>query len=296
MKNLALLNPMQVHARWSKMVVITGLPGNRSDFVAGWLANAGCEKFLYLDWSINPSWNKTEIKPVWQWNKLDLLKLLERCKPEDLAGNCMAYTSGAIEMLNQAIDHQFDASAPWAVTKSHVSSWILHKIIPPQHLSKFIFVDILVSDRNSRLQVEWESFSKNILFRADQDRHQGKNLVDSTLELFKLVRSGNLVSDIKNIHAQTQYWMLAAPDHTQICPRMMQTSNKSAESMDADVLSLDYQKIMTVNGCDALIDRFELPAQHARRLWQTCLPLTVSADRVWALGQWWEKFNLGQGT
>ncbi len=299
MKNLALLNPHHEpakHARWSKMVVITGLPGNRSDFVAGWLANSGCGKFLDLAWHIRPLWNKSYIEPIWTWTKLDLLTLLCHCDLKYLDAIGPADTPSASEMLNQAIDHQFDASAPWVVTKSHISSWILHKIIPPPHLSKFIFVDILVSDRNSRLQVEWESFLKNVLFPADQDHRQGTNHVCPTLELFDLVPSGDLINDVKNIYDRVQHWMQTVTDHTQISPTMMQLSNKSAEYPAADVLSLDYHEIMTVDGCDALIDRFELPVDYARRLWQTSLPLTVSADRVWALEQWWTKFDLGQGT
>ena len=129
---------------WSKMIVVTGVAGARTDFLAGWLGNCSPAQINPMFWRIIPKFGKSMISPAVIWNSM-------------LASSC-------IETINLLVEKFWKSDALCSVSKSHRTSAELQNLIPVEHADKFVFVDVLVDTPEAALQVQWETFAKNILW------------------------------------------------------------------------------------------------------------------------------------
>jgi hypothetical protein len=260
------------------MVVLTGAPGNRSDFVAGWLVRSHPEKILHMPWYIHPGWGKSDIVPFWQWSSEDL--------------RWVHNTESSKKYLKTVIESQWDPTAPWSVSKSHVSSQWLRRLIPEEYADRFILVDIVVNDSASENQIRWESFVKNWLFDLwyHPQRGQGKlqswaqtndgsmrigmfdNPTENKIKILTIIRRQLGLLDYKIPH------------------RVMELPAIDLDAVPDDgieTVTIDYQQLMMPDGCRGLIEKFDLPEKYSLDLWNRCLPLSRSDDQIWCLGRWW---------
>ena len=259
------------------MIVVTGWPGNRSDFVAGWLASLDPSRFSDLLWAVYPGWGKSTIQPIWLWNTVGDLWHSEPVCNEDLARTR--------RLIAQTIDLQWQADAPIVVTKSHVSSYFAHQLIPEEHADKFCFVDILVNDEQSSVTVAWEEFAKNLLFSYSR-HNQNIAIARDMLRCYSDRVTGNDKQDLEYYY-EIFCKKIRDPEELNI-RKNFEKFNKSC-THGVPVLSLDYRDLMQPNGCDVLLDHFEIEHTQPRHIWNNMLPVVESQHRHWCLGRWWER-------
>jgi len=161
MSALSFINPT-ASGSWSKMIVVTGIPGARTDFLAGWLSQGHPYLFQPMTWQIDPRYGINNISPPLAWHVVHDMST-------DLVQN----------EVNLAVDKFWKADSMWAISKSHRPSNILQHQIPAKHADKFIFVDIIVDTVESALQVQWENFVKNILWNYTVNRKRGREKLNN---------------------------------------------------------------------------------------------------------------------
>lgn len=258
------------------MVIVTGQPGNRGDFVAGWLARTDPQRFGNLPWFIWPQWGKSTIQPIWNWHKLSL----DWVQPNRID----KHVAAAHEYFRNILPQQLDDHAPMAVTKSHTTSRYLSRLIPPEYQDRFIFIDILVNDMTSYQQVRWEEFVKNVLFPfASEPLDHARTM----LACYIGESSGNDQTDAEMCFAQMKT-RLNLPIQMWYDPvRFKQWNTALSEPWPQHVV-LDYRDLQQAN-LDKVCDLLNLDRDRALTLWNRSWPLASCDDRLWCLGRWWDR-------
>jgi len=265
--------PLGTNFKFSHIVVVSGMPGNRSDFVAGWLANSGHPGIEAQPWYIEPFWGKSLILSQWNLRMAGL-------HPHDRSDE-----KERIRRQQQFAYHfnlRYDPTAPIIVTKSHWTSRVWDDFILPQCLPHMTFVDILTGDQD-RAEIYWQHFCKNLLCWIDRYSHvDQKDFITNMIDhLF--ANYANVVDFQGDLALDT----LAFYSHLQTNPPAPWLCNTASDRPDMTVMVVDYGDLWHGAGPAALIDRFQLPAQ-ALDLWKTCAPLSKGPERVWCLDRWWE--------
>lgn len=256
--------------RWSNMLVITGQPGNRKDFVAGWISSNNRDQFVPMrTWVIDPVWGKNSIEHTWNWgNEADPYRVRE-----------LAEATQAI--IRTICQEQRADTARWAVTKTHITSLLLVNFIPQELSRHFVILDILATDDESLATIVWESFLKNILMHLDSPNpvmvaHGRRNLrlalspeqhVNDERVMLELVYD-NVCQQIKtkNFHVSAAF-------------------NSAATCGRVKVVPIEYRDLMTSNGPRLLSER--LGINLTGEGWDLSLAMTRSRDSYWCLGRWW---------
>lgn len=265
--------PLGSDFKFSHIIVVNGMAGNRSDFVAGWLANAGHPNIKTQPWYIEPVWGKSLI--LSQWNlRMAELHPFNRSDEKELTRRQHQFA--------YQFNLRYDPSAPIIVTKSHWTSKVWGGFIPDQCLPHMTFLDILMSDAD-KPEVYWQHFCKNCLCWLDRyDSIDKKDAIKKTIQqLFAnysdvIEFSGDLLSDT-----------LAFQEHLQSNPPIPVLCNTPTDRDDMDLVTVNYGDLWHGPGPAQLIDRFDLPAQ-SLDIWNTCAPLSRGPDRVYCLDRWWQ--------
>jgi hypothetical protein len=242
---------------WSKMIVVTGVAGSRTDFLTGWLGNSCLAQINPMFWRIIPEFGKSMISPAVIWNSV-------------LASSC-------IETINLLVEKFWKSDALWSVSKSHRTSAELQNLIPVEHADKFVFVDVLVDTPEAALQVQWETFAKNILWNYKNYTGIGRK----NLSWFYQIPEE--FNDIDALTAGFNY--LFSPDSLEA---VLNCHSKPAAIGDFIVIPTEYSKIMQPNGVIELANKLGIIDADID-LWDTRLLSSRSSDRLFASGQWWEK-------
>jgi len=243
---------------WSKMIVVTGIPGARTDFLAGWLGNCSPVQINPIFWAMICNFGKSNISVAVIWNSLS-------------ASNC-------VDDINSLVENFWKADALWSISKSHRASAELQSLIPVEHASKFIFVDLLVDTLEAALQVQWETFVKNILWNYNNNTGLGRK----NLSWFYQIPEE--LNDIEALTAGLNHLFSSQSLEAVLA----NYNNKSATNSNFKVISIAYSKIMQPNGAIELIDKLDIIDADID-LWNTRLPEARSPDRLFVLNQWWEK-------
>ena len=260
MSALSFINPTALDT-WSRMIVVTGIPGARTDFLAGWLSQGHPELFHPMFWHIDPKYGINNIFPPVVWHAL------HNMPPDHIVGE-----------VELAVDKFWKADSMWAISKSHQPSDILQHHIPGKHADKFVFVDLKVDTVESALQVQWENFVKNILCNyRKHGREKLNNFCHRDLSQLNEVDAvtvclADLFSEDSLTYAQNN-------------PR-----TQSPVASDSTVLLANYSKIMQPCGIVELATELGINSIDVE-LWNKSLPQVQSPDRIFALGRWWEKPN-----
>jgi hypothetical protein len=243
---------------WSKMIVITGVPGARTDFLAGWISNGHPDQLTPMFWRIIPGIGRSNIStPV-------ILHSLS--------------SSNYVDTINFLVGNYWKDDALWVVSKSHRSSSELQNLIPVEHASKFIFVDLLVDTPEAALQVQWETFAKNILWNYNNNSGLGR----TNLSWFYQIPEE--FNDIEALTAGFDYLFSSESLEAVLC----NYDNKSVSVGNFKVIPTEYSKIMKPNGAIELANKLGIIDVNID-LWNTRLPEARSPDRIFALDHWWEK-------
>lgn len=263
MSVLSFINPTSLDT-WSKMIVVAGIPGARTDFLAGWLSQGHPDLFQPMPWHIDPRYGINHISPSIAWQTLHGMST-------DLIQN----------EVNLAVDKFWKADSMWAISKSHRPSDVLQHLIPDKHTDKFIFVDLRVDTVESALQVQWENFVKNVLWNFTVNRRHGQawqKLNDfSPCDLSHLNEVDALAVCLLHLFSED------AVTYTQ-----NNFHNRSAVASNSTVLLANYSKIMQPGGIVELATELGINSVNVE-LWNKSLPRVQSPDRIFALGRWWEK-------
>lgn len=263
--------PIQDH--WSKMVIVTGQPGNRSDMVGGWIADNNYRKFIPVRWSVDPVWGNSGMQHAWNWISIDP-------NPENIK-----HQREVKSVIREIFHDQYRVDARWAVTKSHLTSPTLIKFIPEELYNHFIILDIIANDHVSIAQIEWEAFVKNILrllVSLDPFDHElaQKNLENNLLG----------VMDYKDKTVmqmlEFKYQFMSSLAQSRSVPKK-NIYNTSATDSPVKVSSLDYRELMTPRGPFMLSEA--LGVQLDRSEWESAVEMARSKDRYWAMNRWWER-------
>ena len=249
---------------WSKMIVVTGIPGSRADFLSGWLSQGHPTLFQHMRWNIIPRYGISTVGSPLNWHVLT-----------------NASTDNRTIEINAAVSTWWSATADWAVSKSHQPSSILQHWIPAEHADKFIFVDIIMDTVETAWQVQWENFVKNILWNYTN----GSGLGRTKLCNFYRYDLSEL-NDTDALLAVLDY--MFSTDILQVTQRNF--DYKSAINSDFDVISTEYSKLMQPNGIVELADKLGISKPNID-MWNSRLCKARSLDRIFALNKWWEKPN-----
>ena len=263
MSALSFINPT-ASGSWSKMIVVTGIPGARTDFLAGWLSQGHPDLFQSMPWHIDPRYGINNISPPLAWHVVHDMST-------DLVQN----------EVNLAVDKFWKADSTWAISKSHRPSNILQHQIPAKHADKFIFVDIIVDTVESALQVQWENFVKNILWNFTVNRRQGH----AWKKLNNFIQCN--LSHLSEVDALT-VCLAHMFSKDSVTYTQNNFHNRSAVNSDSQTVSVNYSKIMQPGGIVELATELGITGTNVD-LWNQCLPQTQSPDQIFALHHWWEK-------
>jgi hypothetical protein len=261
---------------WSKMLVVTGQPGNRSDLVGGWLAASHPQYFTPAPWYMNPIWGSSMKRHDWNW--LDI----------DTSGNWQSeHNTNLTGYIRDIFKEQHRSGARWASTKSHYTSDVLLRVIPEELAEHFIILDIIINDNESQITVDWEAFVKNIirlLSSSDPADHAmaEKNLVKNLDKLANtdgktLYQLTEIKYNIINTSAKTGKFYVTP---------WYNTSNKDTA---AKVISLDYRELMTADAPEILSQHLGLKLDPA--IWDTALAMSRSRDRYHWADRWWVRYG-----
>jgi hypothetical protein len=240
------------------MIVVTGVAGSRTDFLTGWLGNSCLAQINPMFWRIIPEFGKSMISPAVIWNSV-------------LASSC-------IETINLLVEKFWKSDALWSVSKSHRTSAELQNLIPVEHADKFVFVDVLVDTPEAALQVQWETFAKNILWNYNNNSGLGR----TNLSWFYQIPEE--FNDIEALTAGFDY--LFSSESLEAV--LGNYDNKSVSIGNFKVIPTEYSKIMKPNGAMELANKLGIIDVNID-LWNTRLLEAQSPDRIFALDQWWAK-------
>ena len=245
-------------APWSKMIVVTGVPGARTDFLAGWISNSQPLRFDPMFWRIIPGFGRSIISPAVIWNSLS--------------------ASNGVDDINSLVENFWKADALWSISKSHRGIAELQNLIPVEHATKFVFVNVLADTPEAALQIQWETFVKNILWNYNNCTGMGRK----NLSWFY-----QIPEEFNDIEALT-----AGFNHlfsTESLEAVLGNFGfKSASNSNSKVLPIAYSKIMQPDGVVGLANELGIIDADID-LWNTRLPEARSPDRLFVLDQWWEK-------
>lgn len=257
-----------IQDRWSRMLVVAGQPGNRSDLVTGWLSTANQDKFVPVSsWTIDPFWGKNFVDANWLWTR--------------------PRKSGDADMMQQILRsiarEQWSDQARWAVSKSHWTSPVLVDMIPAELGQYFFILDLLVNDPESLAVVKWESFVKNMLMHLHSPDSARVRWARANLKAHPCVPAD---CDDDRVMVEIVYKdLLQQVSGGEFSVNWdMNTSKRSNSPM---VRSIEYRDVMTDQGSLILEDVLELKLNHD--LWSRSLELSISQSRYHVLGQWWER-------
>jgi len=243
---------------WSKMIVVTGIPGASTDFLAAWLGNCCPAQINPMFWAIIRNFGKSNISEAVIWNSLS-------------ASNC-------VDNINLLVKNFWKADAPWSISKSHRTSAELQSLIPVEHATKFVFVDVLADTPEAALQIQWETFVKNILWNYNNRTGMGrKNLSwfyqipEEFNDIEALTAGFDFLFSTKSLEAVLGNFRF-----------------KLASNNNSKVVLTEYSKIMQPNGVVELANELGIIDADIN-MWNTRLPEARSADRLFVLDQWWEK-------
>lgn len=252
------------------MLVITGQPGNRKDFVVGWISSNNRKQFVPpRRWHIDPVWGKNIIDTTWDWGgDTDPARMRQDA-------------DGIKTAIREICREQRVDTARWAVTKTHLTSQALLGFIPEELQEHFVILDILATDKESIITILWESFVKNILMHLDSSdpvtvAHGRRNL--------RLEVPQELHINDQTIMLETAYAKLCRQIKTKefLISTMF---NSSATSDRVKTIPIEYRDLMTPAGPQLLSDR--LGMELSRESWHLPMAMTHSRDRYYVNGQWW---------
>jgi hypothetical protein len=209
-------------------------------------------------WRIIPGFGRSNISPPVIWHSLS--------------------TSNYVGTINFLVEQFWKDDALWVVSKSHRTSAELQNLIPADHASKFIFVDLLMDTLEAALQVQWETFVKNILWNYNNSTGLGRK----NLSWFYQIPEE--FNDIEALTAGFNHLFSSQSLEAVLA----NYNNKSASNSNFKVISIAYSKIMQPNGAIELADKLGISDANID-LWNTRLPEARSPDRLFVLNQWWEK-------
>jgi hypothetical protein len=245
--------PIQDH--WGKMIIVTGEPGNRSDMVAGWITENNPRNFVPVGWTINPVWGNSTFMHSWNWVGINP-KRSEVQQRQEIKS-----------IIRDIFAEQYRPDARWAVTKSHCTSTTLIDFIPEELREHFVILDIIVEDFESRAQVDWEAFVKNILRLFSSNTQSDHDLARKNLlnNLAGVVDTAGK-NDLELLKAKYEFMQLTIRNKS--IPRKDWYSD-SDPTLPVKTVTLDYQQLMSSRGPWMLSDALDI--SH------------------WCMGQWWEQ-------
>ena len=251
------------NTQWSKMIIVTGIPGSRADFLAGCLSQSHLSKFQHMRWSMCPGYGISTIASTLNWHVLD-----------------NASTDDITRKVNAAVNKCWRPDAKWAICKSHQFSLSMQNKIPVEHADKFIFVDLKIDTLEVALQVQWESFVKNILWNYVNGSMTGRDILSN------YYRIPDGLDDITALRGGLDYMF----EKNTVAGTLDNFNQKSAIDSNLTVIPVDYSKIMQPDGIMELADTLGITDVNIE-LWNEYLPRARSPDRLFVLDQWWEKPN-----
>jgi hypothetical protein len=191
-----------------------------------------------------------------------------------------ASTDDITRKVNAAVDKCWRPDAKWAICKSHQFSLSMQNKIPVEHADKFIFVDLKIDTLEVALQVQWESFVKNILWNYVNGSMTGRDILSN------YYRIPNGLDDITALRGGLDYMF----EKNTVAGTLDNFNQKSAIDSNLTVIPVDYSKIMQPDGIMELADTLGI-ADINTELWNEYLPRARSPDRLFVLDHWWEKPN-----
>ena len=251
------------NTQWSKMIIVTGIPGARTDFLAGCLSQSHLSKFQPMRWAMFPGYGISIIASPLNWH------VLVNASSDDISREVTA-----------AVNKCWRPDAKWAICKSHQFSLSMQNQIPDEHADKFIFVDLTVDTLEVALQVQWESFVKNILWNYVNGSMTGRDI----LSRYYQIPDG--LDDITALRAGLDYLF----EKNTVAGTLDNFNQKSAIDSNLTVIPVDYSKIMQPDGIVDLADTLGITDVNIE-LWNEYLPRARSPDRLFVLDQWWENPN-----
>jgi hypothetical protein len=251
------------NTQWSKMIIVTGIPGSRADFLAGCLSQSHLSKFQHMRWSMSPGYGISTIASTLNWHVLDNTS-----------------TDDITRKVNAAVDKCWRPDAKWAICKSHQFSLSMQNKIPVEHVDKFIFVDLTIDTLDVALQVQWESFVKNILWNYVNGSMTGRDRLSNYYQI------PDGLDDITALRAGLDYMF----EKNTVAGTLDNFNQKSAIDSNLTVIPVDYSKIMQPDGIVDLAGNLGITDVNIE-LWNEYLPRARSPDRLFVLDHWWEKPN-----
>jgi hypothetical protein len=182
--------------------------------------------------------------------------------------------------VTAAVNKCWRPDAKWAICKSHQFSLSMQNQIPDEHADKFIFVDLTVDTLEVALQVQWESFVKNILWNYVNGSRTGRAMLSNYYQI------PNGLDDITALRGGLDYLF----EKNTVSGTLANLNQKSAIDSNLTVIPVDYSKIMQPDGIVDLAGNLGITDVNIE-LWNEYLPQARSPDRLFVLDQWWEKPN-----
>jgi hypothetical protein len=251
------------NTQWSKMIIVTGIPGARTDFLAGCLSQSHLSKFQPMRWAMFPGYGISIIASPLNWH------VLVNASSDDISREVTA-----------AVNKCWRPDAKWAICKSHQFSLSMQNQIPDEHADKFIFVDLTVDTLEVALQVQWESFVKNILWNYVNGSRTGRAMLSNYYQI------PNGLDDITALRGGLDYLF----EKNTVSGTLANLNQKSAIDSNLTVIPVDYSKIMQPDGIVDLAGNLGITDVNIE-LWNEYLPQARSPDRLFVLDQWWKKPN-----
>ena len=249
------------NTQWSKMIIVTGIPGARTDFLAGCLSQSHLSKFQPMRWAMFPGYGISIIASPLNWH------VLVNASSDDISREVTA-----------AVNKCWRPDAKWAICKSHQFSLSMQNQIPDEHADKFIFVDLTVDTLEVALQVQWESFVKNILWNYVN----GSGLGRGTLARYYQIPTD--LDEIEELRAGLNFLF----EKNTIAGTLSNFDQMPAVDSNLTVIPVNYSKIMQPNGIAELANELGITDVNVE-LWNDYLPRSRSPDRLFVLNQWWVK-------
>lgn len=272
--------------KFSKLVVITGTVGNRSDLLAGWIADTHAQKFNTVNWHMFPASGKSQIHHAIKWPLIqDVGDRMYQSIEQGRSNNDLDIIK---HILNNFADNNHDTAAKWVMTKSHYTSWFLAHAIPREHWDKFLVIDLLVNDTESVRRVLWERFVKNILWSIktsiDQIQSENSEVADQLLAR----QLGKKEAQAVIAEAEKYYHNTLIPAITHASPEVLgnKNHNQKTDLLDFPATVVDYREIMQPGGISDLLQTLDLGVDTASG-WDKIYPLAQSPDQVFAGGRYW---------
>lgn len=258
---------MNTNDRWSKCVVVTGVGGARTDFVAGWLSTVLPTFFISNDsWKLYPVTGRSYIgSEYFLW------------------ANFLFHDAEKIQR-DQCIEWLLETYSPnsnnFLIQKTHYLCEYIKNRLPPDLFDKLLIVNI-VSDDNLETAVNlgWEFivktfFPKNIHNLKIWESQQS-NTTDNT--------------GIEDNLSDQQYVELL---FSSVISRITAPGWLVRESCNnyPNVINVPYLELLTPKGKELLANSFNVELNMAQKhSWDSSLAVARSPDIIDAFGRSWSK-------